>query len=191
MAATANSEQASRRRNDGCLDWGKQGVLEISVIGLGHLGLPLAALLAACGHQVSGVDSNASHISQLTPPGGTVAILGLAFRQNTDVLIASPAIAIAEQLESEGVRVNAWDPRARPAIGQNVRVAGSLADCVRDADTVLIANNDPLCADISGSSITRPNGRKVPVFDFWRQIPPGTLSEHIEIRHFCGPRSLQ
>ena len=37
----------------------------ISVIGLGHLGLPLASLLAAAGHSVIGSDNDAEHIAAL------------------------------------------------------------------------------------------------------------------------------
>ena len=39
--------------------------LDVAVIGLGHLGLPLAALLAQAGHRVRGIDSNPEQVARL------------------------------------------------------------------------------------------------------------------------------
>ncbi|MDR0410865.1 MAG: UDP-glucose/GDP-mannose dehydrogenase family protein [Treponema sp.] len=44
--------------------------------------------------------------------GRTVAILGLAFKQNTDDMRESPAIAICEGLAAKGVRLRVFDPEA-------------------------------------------------------------------------------
>ncbi|HOX31150.1 MAG TPA: UDP-glucose/GDP-mannose dehydrogenase family protein [Spirochaetales bacterium] len=44
--------------------------------------------------------------------GKTIAILGLAFKPNTDDMREAPAIAICEGLAARGARIRAWDPEA-------------------------------------------------------------------------------
>jgi UDPglucose 6-dehydrogenase len=109
-----------------------------------------------------------AQLAGATPAGGVIAILGLAFRAKTDVLTASPAVAIATQLAQAGFQVRAWDPLARPDLPSVIR-ATTLVACVTGADTVLIANDDPLCAALP--EVTRTDGTKVIVFDPWRILP--------------------
>jgi UDPglucose 6-dehydrogenase len=44
--------------------------------------------------------------------GKTIAILGLAFKANTDDMRESPSIAICEELARRGARLRVWDPEA-------------------------------------------------------------------------------
>ena len=44
--------------------------------------------------------------------GKTVAVLGLAFKPNTDDMREAPSIAICEGLAAKGARIRAWDPEA-------------------------------------------------------------------------------
>jgi UDPglucose 6-dehydrogenase len=44
--------------------------------------------------------------------GKTIAILGLAFKQNTNDMRESPAITICQGLAARGARLRAWDPQA-------------------------------------------------------------------------------
>ena len=47
--------------------------------------------------------------------GAPVAVLGLAFKPDTDDVRESPAFPIVRRLTSDGARVTAYDPVARPA----------------------------------------------------------------------------
>ena len=128
------------------------------------------------------LDSIVGALEAATPRGGTVAVLGLAFRHGTSVDTASPALAIAARLARNGFCVNAWDPLARPAADEGVRLASSLADCLSGADTVLIANNDPRCADLP--EVRRRDGGPLVVFDYWRTLDAGEAAGGFDIRHF-------
>jgi UDPglucose 6-dehydrogenase len=52
--------------------------------------------------------------------GKTVAILGLAFKQNTDDMRDSPAIAICGELAKRGARLRVWDPAAMQEAVRNL-----------------------------------------------------------------------
>ncbi len=75
--------------------------------------------------------------------GLTVALLGLAFKPNTDDLRESPAIAILEGMLAEGARVRAYDPVAMPIAARVARPGVAYCadeyDAARDADALVIA----------------------------------------------------
>ncbi len=58
-------------------------------------------VIAACGDSVA---------------GKTVALLGLAFKRNTDDILKAAAIDIILALQSAGAKVRAYDPRARQVL---------------------------------------------------------------------------
>ena len=71
--------------------------------------------------------------------GKTVALLGLAFKPNTDDMRDAPSIVIASRLIAEGADVRAWDPVARPGdMLRGVAVCESLLEAVHDADAAVI-----------------------------------------------------
>ena len=120
--------------------------------------------------QVQMVDKIASAMYDYTGglSGKTIAILGVAFKGNTDDMRDSPALIIIPELQSRGVKINAYDPQAMDnakSMIWDVNWKNSIDDCVTGADAVVILTewqqfgqldlksigqklNTPLCIDL-------------------------------------------
>jgi len=75
--------------------------------------------------------------------GRTIAVLGLAFKPNTDDLRDAPSLQIAEKLIRLGARVRVYDPIAMPACQEQypdlrVQYCESVAQAVEQADALLL-----------------------------------------------------
>ena len=76
--------------------------------------------------------------------GKTIALLGLAFKANTDDLREAPSIVLASRLLAEGADVRAWDPVADASgVLRGVTLCESVLDAVRGADAAVIATEWP------------------------------------------------
>jgi UDPglucose 6-dehydrogenase len=69
--------------------------------------------------------------------GTTIAVLGLAFKPNTDDMRDAPALAICEGLVARGARLRAWDPEAMKEAAWRLKpIEGSLYMAVDEYDAL-------------------------------------------------------
>src|SRR4051795_9253985 len=93
--------------------------------------------------------------------GKTIALLGLAFKANTDDMREAPSIVLASRLLAEGADVRAWDPVADGTkLPKGVEIVASVADAVRGADAAVIVTEwdelRGLASDATRSSMANP-----------------------------------
>jgi UDPglucose 6-dehydrogenase len=73
--------------------------------------------------------------------GATVAVLGVAFKPDSDDIRDSPALDVARTIASLGAAVTVYDPVAMPQaqrVHPELGYASSAVEAVRDADVVLL-----------------------------------------------------
>jgi UDPglucose 6-dehydrogenase len=123
-----------------------------------------------------------ARIAPLVPSGGTVGLLGLAYKPASHVIEAAQGAALAEACLSRGLRVVAFDPLVAALPGRDdVQIAGSVAEVVDAADVVVIATPDPafLAVDWAGLLARRP---ALAIVDAWRllrdRIPADAASRY-------------
>jgi UDPglucose 6-dehydrogenase len=93
--------------------------------------------------------------------GKTVALLGLAFKPNTDDMREAPSRVIAYRLLSEGAEVRAWDPVARPDDLHGIELSDSILDAVRDADAAVIVTEWPELKAVASPEVRDAMARPV------------------------------
>ena len=111
--------------------------------------------------------------------GLSVAILGLAFKPDTDDVRESPAFPIIRTLRAEGATVVAYDPVAKPDTHPDmagVRVASSLTEAVKSADVVVHVTRWDEFRTLP--EVLRQLGRKPLVVDGRRNLGPGDYERY-------------
>jgi len=83
-----------------------------------------------------------------------IALLGLAFKPNTDDMRQAPSLVLASRLHTEGAVVHAWDPlvKSHPSL-DGVVMEESLLDAVRDADAAIIVTEWPEFATLASGEV--------------------------------------
>ncbi|HTB69611.1 MAG TPA: UDP-glucose/GDP-mannose dehydrogenase family protein [Solirubrobacteraceae bacterium] len=84
------------------------------------------------------------HLGKLA--GRRVALLGLAFKPNTDDMRGASSLVLAARLQAEGVHVRAFDPIAEPEarlLMPYLDYASTALDAVADADAVVLVTEWP------------------------------------------------
>ena len=113
--------------------------------------------------------------------GKHVAVLGLAFKPDTDDVRESPAFPIIRDLVDAGARVTAHDPIANPVAqraldGVAIEYADALADAVRDVDAVVIVTRWKQFEALPALLKQRPNPPLV--FDGRRMLDRGAVARY-------------
>jgi UDPglucose 6-dehydrogenase len=76
--------------------------------------------------------------------GKKVAILGLAFKPNTDDMRDAPSLFIMELLKKEGAQISAYDPEAMEntkKLMDGIEYGKDIYDTVRDADLLIVVTD--------------------------------------------------
>jgi UDPglucose 6-dehydrogenase/GDP-mannose 6-dehydrogenase len=158
-----------------------------ALIGQGHgYGLSLNLLQSVLDINRGQVDEllrlTAKHFPSLR--GVQVAVLGIAFKPDTDDVRESPAFPIITKLKAAGARVTAFDPVAHPVGHEalnDVTMAASLREAVVAADIVLLVTRWPEFGQLA--DILRASGRTPLVVDGRRVLDPGSFERYEGIGH--------
>jgi UDPglucose 6-dehydrogenase len=91
--------------------------------------------------------------------GKTVALLGLAFKPNTDDMREAPSLVLAGRLLAEGAVVRAWDPVASADGLHGVVQVETLEDAFAGADAAVLVTEWPQLADADWGALGRSMAR--------------------------------
>jgi UDPglucose 6-dehydrogenase len=96
------------------------------------------------------------HLGELA--GRRVALLGLAFKPNTDDMRGASSLVLAARLQAEGAHVRAFDPiaeeQARLLMPQ-LDYADSAFDAIADADAVILITEWPEFVELEWEEVAR------------------------------------
>ena len=97
------------------------------------------------------------HLGSLV--GKKIALLGLAFKPNTDDMREASSVVLAARLQGEGALVRAYDPvaeeRARRADAPACEMCDSALDARRGADAAVIVTEWPEFAELDLDEVKR------------------------------------
>ena len=116
--------------------------------------------------------------------GRRVAVLGLAFKPDTDDMRDAPAIKVIHALLHEGAHVAAYDPKAmdnarRVFHGHNLEFAGSAAAALKGADACLILTEWKEFTKLGRKDFRRMRN---PLVIEGRKVLPATRMEGVKYR---------
>jgi UDPglucose 6-dehydrogenase len=98
--------------------------------------------------------------------GKTIALLGLAFKPDTDDMREASSLVLAARLQGEGAKVRGYDPVAREAAGKllpSVELTESAADALEGADAAVIVTEWPEFAELDWTSLRERMAKPVVV----------------------------
>jgi UDPglucose 6-dehydrogenase len=108
--------------------------------------------------------------------GKNIAVLGLAFKNNTDDIRESPAITVVKELLKKGANVRVYDPQAmdnaRKVFGSTITYENSKEECVKDADICMILTEWDEFKSLDLSLV------KCPIIDARRMVDPEDAKKH-------------
>ena len=116
--------------------------------------------------------------------GKSIAILGLTYKPDTDVIEESAAIKVASNLLQEGAILSVYDPAgmedARRILGEkNIRYAGSVKECLQDTDFCILATPWSEFKSLEPEDFAA-NMKQPVLLDCWRIFDYSKFSQQIE-----------
>jgi UDPglucose 6-dehydrogenase len=108
-----------------------------------------------------------------------VAVLGIAFKPDTDDVRESPAFPIIRRLKAQGARLTAYDPVARPTAHEDlagVNLVGSLREAVGDAKIVVLVTRWAEFSQLAG--LLDELGQRPLVVDGRRVLDPRAFAQY-------------
>jgi len=112
----------------------------------------------------------AERVLEVIPEGGSVAVLGLSYKPDSNVIDEAPGFLLAKSLVESGATVKVHDAMAMDAVrrvlGDKVAYAASADEAIAGSDVVVITNPDKVYAALDLASIPR----STVVIDAWRLL---------------------
>ncbi len=125
--------------------------------------------------------SMAKRILDATPPQATIGILGITFKQNTDDIRESPALAICQALLDSGASLRIYDPKGMEAGKQHFKNEQRIAWC---ADSYEAAEN----ADAIAILTEWNSFRSLDLSKLKRNMKSPVM---LDLRNICDPNEMQ
>jgi UDPglucose 6-dehydrogenase len=122
-----------------------------------------------------------STVEQLLPRGlrqTKIAVLGLAFKANTDDVRHSPALTVARGLRARGAKVVGYDPVANDtarAADPELETAASAAEAIDGSDAVVVATEWPEFASLDWAALAATMRGDL-VYDTRRTVAPDAVT---------------
>src|SRR6266487_2299600 len=115
-------------------------------------------------------DRLAARVLGMVPDGGSVAVLGLSYKPDSNVIEESAGFLIARSLVGSGASVTVHDPMAmdaaRGVLGDAVVYASDVDEAIKHKDVVVIMNPDRAYAGLDLATIPK----STMVVDAWRLL---------------------
>lgn len=124
-------------------------------------------------------------VKSFLPPGGTVGILGLTYKPDTNVTEESQGVLLAEGLQGEGIPVSTYDPGARltdlAEEFEGFRPHSNLEECLEASDVIVITTPWDEFKRIDPALFACGGKRRV-VIDCWRILDPERVRAYATYR---------
>jgi UDPglucose 6-dehydrogenase len=136
----------------------------------GQLGQSGALSEAVHAYNSSSNQRLADRVLEVMPKGGSVAVLGLSYKPDSNVIDEAPGFLLAKNLVESGATVKVHDAMAmdsvRRVLGDKVTYAATAEEAIAGSDVVVITNPDKAYAALQLASIPR----STIVIDAWRLL---------------------
>jgi UDPglucose 6-dehydrogenase len=127
-----------------------------------------------------------SFVDLRVPKHSTIAVLGITYKPNTEVVEASPALELVRNLMQLGYQVSLYDPAglatAKSVLGEGPRYHQSLRDCLRGADACIMATPWDQFASLTPMDFLQTM-RNPMIIDCWRILDNSKFENHNQITY--------